>query len=426
MHDLPAALAATWARYRHAEGHAASIKRYRARRGRRVRGKRGKGAAELVAREEWALILAGLFFMNSGWATYSALFTNFVSQDLHIHADQLGLVESLREIPGFLTVVLAAITVRMRESRVTSLALLILGIGLMGYSTASSLGTLIAITMFGSVGFHLFMPLSSGLVLGQAGEHNRGRRMGRSNTVGAIGTLVGTGLVLILVIPLGLRGSFVPAGGVVLLGALCLWLLHDQEAAPRVSIIFRRRYLTYYLLTMLDGSRRQIFGTFAVFLLVRNYHVSVQTITILLLVNTVVTMVFSMPIGRLIDVYGERAILVGNYLILVVLFSGYALVHTVVLLGILFCIDNMLFCCGVAITTYLGKIAPRSEMTPSLAMGGTANHIAAVGVPVVGGILWDQFGYQVTFFAGAATCIISILVSLSIHLPAKSKQDASA
>jgi predicted MFS family arabinose efflux permease len=375
---------------------------------------------------EWFLILGGLFFMQAGWATYSALFTNFVSQDLHIHPSQLGLVESLREVPGFLTVVLAAITVRMRESRVTALALLILGLGLIGYSTANSLSTLIAITMFGSIGFHLFGPLSSGLVLGQAGEHNRGRRMGQSSMVGAVGTLVGTGLVLLLVIPLGLRGSFVPAGGLVLLGALCLWLLHDQEAAPRVSVIFRRRYLLYYLLTMLDGSRRQIFGTFAVFLLVRNYHVGVQTITLLLLVNTMVTMICSVPIGRLIDHYGERVVLVGNYSLLVVLFSCYALVHTVLLLSIIFCIDNMLFCCGAAITTYLGKIAPRDEMTPSLAMGGTANHIAAVGVPVLGGILWDQFGYQITFFAGAATCLLSIMVSLAIRPPTHAAEAAAS
>jgi predicted MFS family arabinose efflux permease len=163
-----------------------------------------------------------------------------------------------------------------------------------------------------------------------------------------------------------------------------------------------------------------------VFLLVRNYHVGVQTITLLLLVNTMVTMICSVPIGRLIDRYGERVVLVGNYSLLVVLFSCYALVHTVLLLSIIFCIDNMLFCCGAAITTYLGKIAPRDEMTPSLAMGGTANHIAAVGVPVLGGILWDQFGYQITFFAGAATCLLSIMVSLAIRTPTHAAESTAS
>ena len=364
---------------------------------------------------DWALILTGMFLMQAGWATYSAIFTNFVSENLHIHPRDLGLVESLREVPGFLTVVLAAVTVRMRESRVTAAALLVLGLGLIGYSGVHSLTTLIAVTMFGSVGFHLFMPLSNGLALGQAGQGKGGRRMGQINTAGAVGTLLGTALVLVLVVPLGLRGSFIPAGALVIAGAVCLALLKDKEAAPRVRIAFRRRYLVYYALTMLDGSRRQIFSTFAVFLLVRNYHVGVHAITVLLLANTAVTMVSAMPIGMLIDRIGERRVLIGNYLLLTFLFAGYALVHTVFLLGALFCIDNVLFGCGAAITTYLGKIAPRHEIAPSLAMGGTANHVAAVSVPVLGGILWSQFGYQVTFFAGAATCLASVLVANAIR-----------
>jgi MFS family permease len=375
---------------------------------------------------DWGLILAGVFLMNAGWATYSAIFTNFVSEDLHIHARDLGLVESLREVPGFLTVVLAAITVRMRESRITSLALLVLGLGLMGYSGVHALPTLVAVTMFGSIGFHLFMPLSSGLALSQATESTGGRRMGTMNTAGAIGTLIGTGLVLILVAPLGLRGSFVPAGAIVIGGAVCLALLNDKEAAPRVRIAFRRRYLIYYALIMLDGSRRQIFGTFAVFLLVRKYNVDVHAITILLLANTVVTMISSLPIGHLIDRIGERSLLIANYVVLIFLFAGYALVHTVLLLGILFCIDNVLFGCSTAITTYLGKLAPRHELAPSLAMGGTANHVAAVSVPVLGGILWDHFGYQITFFAGAATCLVSVMVALAMVVPAPVSAEAVA
>lgn len=367
----------------------------------------------------WALVLGGVFLMNAGWATYSAIFTNFVSQDLHIHAQQLGLVESLREVPGFLTVVLAAMTVRMRESRITSVALLVLGLGLMGYSSVYSLGALIAVTMFGSLGFHLFMPLSNGLALGQATERTAGRRMGQMNTSTAIGTLLGTALVLVLVVSLGLRGSFIPAGALVIAGAVCLALLDDREAAPRVRIAFRRKYLTYYALTMLDGSRRQIFGTFAVFLLVRKYGVDVRAITILLLVNTVVTMLSALPIGHLIDRVGERRLLVANYLALIFLFAGYALVHTVLLLGVFYCIDNALFGFSTAITTYLGKIAPRADLAPSLAMGGTANHVAAVSVPVLGGIIWDRLGYQITFFAGAATCLLSVLVALAIVVPAR-------
>jgi predicted MFS family arabinose efflux permease len=91
-----------------------------------------------------------------------------------------------------------------------------------------------------------------------------------------------------------------------------------------------------------------------------------------------------------------------------------------------YCIDNMLFGFSAAITTYLGKIAPREELTPSLAMGSTANHIAAVGVPVLGGIVWDHYGYQVTFFVGAATCLASIVVALAINVPLRGRLETAA
>jgi MFS family permease len=294
-----------------------------------------------------------------------------------------------------------------------------MGLGMMSYIGAHSLAGLIAASLFWSLGFHVFAPLSNGLILSQAQEGRRGRRMGQSNTVAAVGTLVATLLVLVMVKPLGLRASFVPTGLMILGGAICLLLLRDKEEAPRVRIVFRRRYLTYYLLTMLDGSRRQIFSTFAIFLLVRIYHVDVRAVTVLLLFNTLVTMASSLPLGRLIDRFGERSLLIGNYVILTALFAGYALVHTLLLLGVLFCLDNMLFGCSSAITTYLGRIAAPGELTPSLAMGSTANHVAAVGVPVLGGLIWYTYGYQVTFFLGAATCILSVLVALTIHRPSE-------
>lgn len=47
-------------------------------------------------------------------------------------------------------------------------------------------------------------------------------------------------------------------------------------------------------------------------------------------------------------------------------------------------------------------------------MGSTGNHIAAVEVPVIGGFLWASVGYQITFLAGAATCILSVVAARAI------------
>jgi MFS family permease len=129
-----------------------------------------------------------------------------------------------------------------------------------------------------------------------------------------------------------------------------------------------------------------------------------------------VTTLATPVIGRLIDRYGERRLLALNYACLIFLFAGYALVHNLIVLGVLYCLDNAFFAFSLGINSYLGRIAPLEDVTPSLVMGSTVNHIAAVGVPVVGGLLWSTVGYQVTFLAGAATCLLSVLSALAIRI----------
>jgi predicted MFS family arabinose efflux permease len=236
--------------------------------------------------------------------------------------------------------------------------------------------------------------------------------------IGAAGALAGMLMVFAVVGALGLRGTFIPTGLIVLIGAAALLFTREQQVAPRTRLVVRKRYGIYYALTLLDGSRRQIFSTFAVFLLIKIYHLDVEHITGLLVFNSIVTTLVTPLAGRLLDRFGERRILALNYSCLIVLFASYALVHNIIVLGILYCIDNAFFAFSLGINSYLGRIASSEDLTPSLVMGSTVNHVAAVGVPVVGGLLWYSLGYQITFLAGAATCILSVAAALAIRLPA--------
>ncbi|GAC1430282.1 MAG: MFS transporter [Chloroflexota bacterium] len=363
------------------------------------------------------LIGASLFLMNVGFSTYGAIYNNFLVNDLHIRPDQLGLLESLREVPGFLVVGMAAVAVRFRESRVSAFALILMGIGLALFARTTTMWQLIAVASVMSVGFHLFMPLNSSLILAASEPGQQGRRSGQMGSVGAAGSLAGMALVLAVVGVLGLRGTFVPAGLFTVAGGVLLYLLQDRQSVARTRVLLRRRYNIYYALTLLDGSRRQIFGTFAVFALIRLYSLDVVHITWLLVLNTIVS-ILTMPwIGWIIDRAGERRVLVANYACLVFLFAGYALVHNLWLLVVLYCIDNAFFGFSMGINTYLKKIAPPHEVSPSLVMGVTVNHIAAVGVPLVGGMLWNTYGYQITFLAGSATCILAVVAAWAMRVP---------
>lgn len=355
------------------------------------------------------------FCVQAGMSAYSAIFNNFIVNDLHIDAQQLGAIESFREIPGFLTVVLAAVTVRFRVSRLAAGSLLVMGVGMASIAGAHSFWYLVVSGMIWSIGFHMYNPLNNGLILAAAVPSRQGRALGWIGGIGSIGALVGMGLVFGLVAVLSLRYSFLPAGAMILGGAVALMFLRDREAEQRVRLVFRRRYWIYYALTLLDGSRRQIFSTFAVFLLIKVYNLGVYPITALLVLNGVISTIVTPYVGRLIDHFGERPMLIINYACLSFLFAGYALVHNLPILGVLFCVDNALFAFGLGLSSYLGRIAPRQDVTPTLAMGSTFNHVAAVGVPLVGGLLWNTAGYQVTFLAGAATCLLSVAVALAMR-----------
>jgi hypothetical protein len=57
------------------------------------------------------------------------------------------------------------------------------------------------------------------------------------------------------------------------------------------------------------------------------------------------------------------------------------------------------------------------EITPNLSLGQTINHIAAVIVPVVGGMVWEAVGAQYTFLAGVAIALLSLMLTLRMRTP---------
>ena len=252
-------------------------------------------------------LVAGSFSFGLGFGVYLTVFINFVAQDLLIQPDQLGLLESVREIPGLLSIVLAAIVMTVREPRVGAIALVLLGLGWMNYFHLSSMEALIGFSLLASVGFHMWMPLANSLALRLSDPAVQGRRLGQVRSVQAIAQFAGIGLVGILASTTGLRPLFILSGTVIMAGGLMISkirTLEHQVEQPR--IILRRRYRLYYALTFLDGARRHVFMTFAIFLLVREYGTSVQTVALLGLVNGAVTMAAAYGFGILIDKVGER------------------------------------------------------------------------------------------------------------------------
>jgi len=163
------------------------------------------------------------------------------------------------------------------------------------------------------------------------------------------------------------------------------------------------------------GARRQIFMAFAVFLLVKKFHFTVQEVVILFVINNLINYFLSPLIGRSIIRFGERKVLSLEYFSLIFIFLAYATVDSRVVVGILYILDQVFFNFAIAIRTYFQKVGDPKDIAPSMAVGFTINHIAAVFLPAIGGLLW-MVDYRIPFVAGAFLSLISLAAVQKIRV----------
>ncbi len=364
----------------------------------------------------FATITFSAVIMWGGFSAWRILFNNFAVDMFDASSVDVGVIQSVREIPGLLAFGVGALAIYFTESKIASVSIVVVGLGLILCGLSSSLLMLAGATMLMSFGFHYFEPTNSSQLLLLAENHKLGKVQGKLQSYESMAGLVGAGLIVLLTFVLDYKMIYFIIGGIVLtIGAYLSYALpsnRGKEENRKIKI--KKKYTLYYILSFLRGCRRHIFTTFAIFLLVKNYDLDITVISILMFANFFITIFTSRIIGFLSDKFGEKIILVGSSFFLVFIFCGYAYVSYLPLLMFLYVIDNMLFGSSLALRSYLRKIAPTEDITGCLSFGMTANHITAVVIPIVGGILWIKFGYETTFLAGAAIVFVDMLFSLKI------------
>ena len=349
----------------------------------------------------------GVFF-----GVQMTLFNNFIVDRLNIEPHQLGSVEALREVPGFLNAFFLALIIRFAPSKVAAIALVVMGIGIAAYSEISSVYLLAIFSVVWSLGFHCWIPLEQSMGLSYSPRGDKGRWLGQLRSIHSLAWLVAIGLCMALLEHLRYEGIFVLAGVCTAVGGLALLFIDRSEKGPvEKGLVLKRRYLLFYALNFLQGLRKQMFITFAIFALVKIHSMPVETTMLLVLVNQVLITLTASWMGRLVDRHGERAMLSVSYIVLVFVFIGYALIDHRPSLYVLYCLDNLIFFGGIALTTYAHKIAPPDELKPTLSMGVTMNHVAAVAAPLIGGYVWLAFGYEVIFISGSVLAFVSLIVA---------------
>ncbi|EPT9266934.1 MFS transporter [Vibrio parahaemolyticus] len=358
------------------------------------------------------------------FSTWMALLNNFVIEKANFDGADIGLLQSVREIPGFLAFTAVFVLLFIREQRfmLVSLAMLTLGTALTGYFP--TLYGLLFTTLLMSTGFHYFETLKQSLSLQWLSKEEAPEMLGKFISVGALASLFTYGAIWILLeqLKFDFKTVYLLAGGVgfVLIIVMALAFPQFKTAVPQNKKLgLRKRYWLYYALTFMSGARRQIFTVFAGFLMVEKFGYSAADITLLFLINYLFNFLFAKRIGRFIGVVGERKALTFEYVGLIFVFVGYGLVQTAEWAAALYVVDHLFFALALAIKTYFQKIADPADMASTAGVAFTINHIAAVVIPVTFGMIWLVSPSSV-FYIGAGMAAVSLLLSLNI--PAKPEE----
>jgi predicted MFS family arabinose efflux permease len=186
----------------------------------------------------------------------------------------------------------------------------------------------------------------------------------------------------------------------------------DPSPRQREPIVVRREYRYYYLLSLLDGGRQQIFFSFGLWVLVNRYGLDVPAVSSVLIGVGLLNTLIGRPVGRLVDRYGEAPVLAVVNVGYVIALAGYALVDNPVVAVACYVVYSVIFpVSGIGAATYLRKVAVADEIAPSLAMGLTLQHAAAVVVPIVTGFVLNFVGYQIPFLVAGGFAILTFFAT---------------
>jgi predicted MFS family arabinose efflux permease len=377
---------------------------------------------DLIRGEFWSksliLLTISVFFNGLGTGIVNGASTNYYVQTLHITSSQVLWMQGLREIPGLLLVLIAALISRFPLVWRAFGSVLLMGLGYAAFALINSFSGLVVMAVAASIGFHVWLPLQGTLGMHLATKENSGRVMGSLTASGALASFVGMGGVALFAVILPLRWFYVAAGVLIIVAAVLLLRLPKalgDTATPQPRLFFRRRYWLYYVLTFFEGSRIQLFAAFGTLILVQSYHFTTREISLLLLASGLLNFIAAPVFGRLLDKVGERMVLTVSYSLLALCFVGYATIHHPLALGGILIIINLLTMLSIGLSTYVNRIAPPGELAPTLNSGVSVNHITSVGMAFVAGALLRQVGYEVLCWGVVVIIMISVPFAMAIR-----------
>ncbi len=377
---------------------------------------------------------AALIFIYFGDSVYNTIFSNYLQDVHHASAGLRGFLEFPRELPGILSMFAAGLLFFLPDNKMGLVAGLIYFLGIITMTlplASTSIYFLILIMVTASLGQHMLMVIVDAIVIHNSTPENRALRLGQTKALVNAAGLVGALYLWIKwkYFP-GYISDFFVISAAIFIGSFFFLKSTDNKAAAtpqkksfKESIVMKKKYSRYYMLEIFFGARKQVFMTFAFWSMVAVFNEAPGYIGKLLLIAGILGVFFKPMVGKMIQKYGERKVLIFDSVIIVTICLFYAFsthVFSAALAALVvsacFIIDNLMFATGAARSTFMARISEKpADITPSLYCGMALNHVVSIIAAVIGGIIWEATGTQLwVFLLTAGLAVISGYIASGI------------
>lgn len=368
--------------------------------------------------------------------------SNYFKDAYNVTAYQRGLIEFPRELPGVLCLFIIAGLSFLSDIRISLIAQLLGAIGILSLGLMTPIyGVMLFFVFLNSLGSHMFMPLTESIGIGLIRDKNDtvGKRVGQYKGVMTAFSMVGS-----IVVFLGFRFkvfsftsdikiTFLISGVLLLLAFFLLkWLDHEdkehRKTEKKVRFIFRKEYKLYYVLVIMFGVQKQMMMVYGPWVLIDLLGKKADTLAMLGIIGAFIGIFFMPAIGRGLDRFGVKTMLYADALSYIVVYFLYGLLTAgintgsfpivglpVFLVYGLFIIDRMSTQMGMVRTLYLRSIlVDPSDLTPTLSLGISMDHVVSITCAYLGGLVWSTWGAQYIFFLVAALSFVNLAVAIKV------------
>ena len=360
----------------------------------------------------------------------NSILSNYFNEAFHIDSVQRGFIEVPRESPGILCMVLVAALGGLGNfwMSVVAQVLVLAGMIVMGWC-APSYSIMLVFLFIHSLGMHLFMPLNDAISMDLAEHGREGATLGRFKGVYTLFSMAAAVLVFLgfrsgffsfqtqTIMPFAL-GAIATAGAVVLLVLMAL-SIKQTGGVKNHKLLFRRQYLPYYMVTLAYGCQKRIKIVFAPWVIINLLGMGADTVALLTIAVHLAGSAAAPWIGRMLDKLGVRNMLWLESVYIAVSFCIMGLlaaqltgetqgplvwlVFAAYILCVLFEQFNMVH------SYMMRSIAlDPSEVTRTLSVGLSVDHVMAILASPLLGRIWDDWGVQYVFYIAAASALFQL------------------